>query len=622
MNLRVKRSIFLSVAVLGFTVGAGVQHAQGTSAKTYAKIASNDKLTIPESSRNVSFTGKKALYTKVGTLKGARVVATKSTLRGLAISSDSRSNVRAYRVAVTSRGSVYYKVVTFDGMYRGWIYSGKSTGYFGGGLKRYSTFINQGMSALSADQQNAMYRIATPGTRNDGKSVTYKAPSWTQYKVGRAITDSSMYANTNFRINQVGIRTRENDQWVHIYDPNNVNSPATGWILLSGLSQVPTVNQVPDNAIRVNLVDASGKAVSSFDYPRVGGLKGAIFGTNVNGQWSLDSTDQSAVTTKIQSLLSGTDYNLAALTLSQITQLAQTTFGSTVTITVNLADKVADNAVRINLTTTDGKLIKSFDWVRNGATKGSVIGTLSDGEKSDITTKISSLLTNSTFSLAKSGLNATQIQSISTGVFGGQVNVVVNPTVVDQDVSSKIIPMSIASNDTDVKDAQALSPINADYDDTSVDLIVTKDGNEVSMSAADLHSSKVSDITDILKQLTNTNDKGKKALSKINDDFKNAAVKKFQSNLTAIDGFKGKSGAEFTKGDLSGYLIDNFNTLTSPLYPQLTSLGKGKGATVSYYYVTFSLDQSKVNAGKFGDETTVYYIMSAPQQQPKQPAQN
>ncbi|MSE22603.1 hypothetical protein GKC44_15510, partial [Lactobacillus parabuchneri] len=99
------------------------------------------------------------------------------------------------------------------------------------------------------------------------------------------------------------------------------------------------------------------------------------------------------------------------------------------------------------------------------------------------------------------------------------MNVVVNPTVVDQDVSSKIIPMSIASNDTDVKDAQALSPINADYDDTSVDLIVTKDGNEVSMSAADLHSSKVSDITDILKQLTNTNDKGKKALSKINDDF-------------------------------------------------------------------------------------------------------
>lgn len=73
---------------------------------------------------------------------------------------------------------------------------------------------------------------------------------------------------------------------------------------------------------------------------------------------------------------------------------------------------------------------------------------------------------------------------------------------------------------------------------------------------------------------------------------------------------------------MSGYLIDNFNTLTSPLYPQLTSLGKGKGATVSYYYVTFSLDQSKVNAGKFGDETTVYYIMSAPQQQPKQPAQN
>lgn len=258
MNLRVKRSIFLSVAILGFTVAGGSLMGQSASAKTYAKIASNETLTIPVSRRNVNFTGTKALYTKVGTLRGARVVATTSTLRSLASSKDSRDNVRAYRVAVTNRGSVYYKVVTFDGQYRGWIYGGKSTGNFSGGVTKYVTFNNQGLSALTTAQQNATYKITTPGTANDGKSVTYKAPSWTQYKVGRAITDSSPYANTNFKIDQVGTRTRENDQWVHIYDPNNSNSLAAGWILMSGLTQNQVVVNTDAKSLTINLIKPDG----------------------------------------------------------------------------------------------------------------------------------------------------------------------------------------------------------------------------------------------------------------------------------------------------------------------------------------------------------------------------
>lgn len=336
MHLRVKRSIFLSVAILGFTVAGGSLMGQSASAKTYAKIASNETLTIPVSRRNVNFTGTKALYTKVGTLRGARVVATTSTLRSLASSKDSRDNVRAYRVAVTNRGSVYYKVVTFDGQYRGWIYGGKSTGNFSGGVTKYVTFNNQGLSALTTAQQNATYKITTPGTANDGKSVTYKAPSWTQYKVGRAITDSSPYANTNFKIDQVGTRTRENDQWVHIYDPNNSNSLAAGWILMSGLTQNQVVVNTDAKSLTINLIKPDGTTFKTIKWTTATAVGGQTVGTSQsnNAQWVLNSNDQADIQTQINTQLSGSSYQIAdnKLSASQIDNIAHGTFGGQVNI--------------------------------------------------------------------------------------------------------------------------------------------------------------------------------------------------------------------------------------------------------------------------------------------------
>lgn len=336
MNLRVKRSIFLSVAILGLTVAGGSLMGQSASAKTYAKIASNETLTIPVSSRNVNFTGTKALYTKVGTLRGARVVATRSTLRSLASSKDSRDNVRTYRVAVTNRGSVYYKVVTFDGQYRGWIYGGKSTGNFSGGVTKYATFNNQGLSALTTAQQNATYKITTPGTANNGKSVTYKAPSWTQYKVGRAITDSSPYANTNFKIDQVGTRTRENDQWVHIYDPNNSNSPAAGWILMSGLTQNQVIVNPDAKNLTINLIKPDGTTFKTIKWTTATAVAGQTVGTSQsnNAQWILNRNDQADIQTQINTQLSGSSYQIAdnKLSASQIDNIARGTFGGQVNI--------------------------------------------------------------------------------------------------------------------------------------------------------------------------------------------------------------------------------------------------------------------------------------------------
>ncbi|ORM97490.1 S-layer family protein [Lentilactobacillus parabuchneri] len=603
MNLRVKRSIFLSVAVLGFTVGAGVQYAQGTSAKTYAKIASNDKLTIPESSRNVSFTGKKALYTKVGTLKGARVVATKSTLRGLAISSDSRSNVRAYRVAVTSRGSVYYKVVTFDGMYRGWIYSGKSTGYFGGGLKRYSTFINQGMSALSADQQNAMYRIATPGTRNDGKSVTYKAPSWTQYKVGRAITDSSMYANTNFRINQVGIRTRENDQWVHIYDPSNVNSPATGWILFSGLSQVQTSTA----SVKINLVDSANpaKVISSFAFSPIGAKTGSTVGMNTDGKWTISSADQTTILNNIKTALKGSNYALDTLSPAELTQLAQTTYGSSINIPVNPVSGIADNVLRINLLDSDGKVVKTIDWPKSGASKGATVGTvdasnttwsLKSDDQNEIQDLINKQLTNTNYQLESGKLSQAQITKIAQSKFGSEVS-----------INLSAIPAASVVTPVGGNQRTPFVGTTEPYCTGIVSFRLPNDDTIIKMNATEFHDQKPDDKDSVvykIKQITGQDQKN--AIKYVNSAFSIQAEQEYKSSGLKLDDFIGSKGISYKAHDLLEYLNENkLTTLESPKYPVLSI--DGKEIHVDYKNITFTVDQPLVQDGKFGEPADVYY---------------
>ncbi|GAA2975423.1 surface layer protein SlpB [Lentilactobacillus parakefiri] len=428
MRIHIKQSVAISMAALGFFAAAGISQSTTVSAKSRVKVTSNAKLKTDAASRNVTFTGKAALWNKASALKGAKKVATTITLKDLAKAGRSSKNVRAYRVARTNRGRVYYKVVTFDGKDRGWIYGGRSRTNFAGGLKTYQTFQQ---TSLSSEMSNGNFQIANPGTANDNQTVTYKQPAWTQYKVGRQVTDSRPYANVSYKIDQAGTRTREGDQWVHISATSNGNSGADGWIRYSGLKPASNINSpIADNAVRINLVDsATGSSITSVDYTKTGAAKGSALGSNVNGTWKLEATDSSAIQSQIASALAAHGYTGFTLTPGQMAAIAQGTFGASVTISV--VKPTISKAVRIVLTDPSGNVINSVDYTNATAKDGQPVGTL-DGttwklaaaDSTAIQAKLVDALKGTGHALsANNTLTADQQALIAQTTFGNQVSV-------------------------------------------------------------------------------------------------------------------------------------------------------------------------------------------------------
>ncbi|WP_367304532.1 S-layer protein [Lentilactobacillus parabuchneri] len=459
-----KKTLFAGVAALSFVAVAGVS-STNASAKSYAKVTSNKALTTDATTRNVAVNGTNALYTKAGTLKGAKTVATKTTLAGLKNSKQGQKNFRAYRVATTNRGSVYYKVVSFDKTYRGWIYGGKSVTAFAGGIASFSTTTapaaaaNTSSSASSASintqgqttaltdaQKNATYKITKAGTANDGTATTYTYPAWTEYKKGRTVTDATPYANDTFKVTDQTTRTREGDLWVKIADTNATNGQKiNGWIKYSALTAqatTPTTTPVADNAVRVNFVDASGKTIKSVDYTKLGTTKkGDTLGSlsavkdtqgNITSyQWQLNDADKTPLKNAIDNALSGTGYSFDASVAANASVLAQAKLGDTTNVTLTKGATVYQQLKAYSQDANDSgdlTLIKPLSPISSTATNRqafagevTVPGTLpgSNPETFDLSNYVNSDSFNTTKFLADyktklldSGLNAADFAAL------------------------------------------------------------------------------------------------------------------------------------------------------------------------------------------------------------------
>jgi hypothetical protein len=354
MKKSMKKTLFAGVAALAFVAVAGT--STNASAKSFAKVTSNKKLTSDATTRNVNVNGTNALYTKAGTLKGAKFVATKTTLNGVKDSKQGQKNWRAYRVATTNRGSVYYKVVSFDKTYRGWIYGGKSTSNFAGGIASYDTTS----AASSAPASSATFTLANPGSTSTS-SLAYKAPAWSQYKVGRAtvdgkvVTDTTPYSGAEFTVTAAKTTTREGDLWYQVSaapassaSASSANSSATSsasasaaaqsaaaklngtWVKASDLKATSSATPTPiaNNQVQVNYVDAStGKTVGTKTY------------TNSNYQTQTaanflagKNVDEAALSDAVKG------YTFTTLSASQTADnasaIANASYGKTVTLTV------------------------------------------------------------------------------------------------------------------------------------------------------------------------------------------------------------------------------------------------------------------------------------------------
>lgn len=627
MRFDLKRSLFLSVAALGFVAAAGMANSQTASAKTYARVTSNSKMAMLPQDRNVTFTGDNALYTKAGTLKGARVVASKATLSSFSNASSSTHNVRAYRIATTNRGSIYYKVVTYDGSYRGWIYGGKTDSDFNGGVQQYRTFTNQAFSTLTSSQQNGTYKITTPGTANDGTQVTYKSPAYTNYKVGRAITDSSPYANTQFRIDAVGYRTKEgsSDQWVHIYDPANPNSQATGWIKMSGLTQTNATTPIADNQIQFNIMDPnnSNNTLVSFNWTKAGATRNSYLGNynTTTHNWSLDSNDQASLQTAINNALSGYNsthgtnysYNISNLNQSQLNNLAVAQFGGSVKLYLNSA--IADNAVRVYFRMPNGNNLSTYyDWTKSGANRGNLVGyqngsnwSFYGSDQSDIQGKLATALAGTGYGLNYNNnntLNQDQINAIASGHYGSSVTISVVP--VNQTVSSTIRPtvgnsQLTGTSETTLSDSVVVptTPFNL----TSVlPASVITDGKTTS---AKLSSADLSGLTTALGGSDSAN--VKKSIDALNESLSDAAAAKYINTGLNLS-YSGTQGATISESALLNYVNNNnLGKLESPNFVQISYAGNT--ASITNNHLEFTANNTDT-AATFGNPVNVYYKVS------------
>lgn len=245
MRSSIAKSIYVGAAVLGLA-GLSAVTTTTASAKSYATAGSYTALT---KGQNVLVNGTNAIYSKPGTVKGAKVVASKATVSKLAASKKSSDTFYAYGTKTTNRGSVYYKIVTMDKKYRGYIYGGKTAGTFAGGIKTTETLT----TATNPSQLNNYY------LKDTSKNTLWTAPKNTDINA-KKVSLYGVSKTTKFSIDKSATKTKEGSLYYHVVAADN--SGVSGWIYAGGLTtDTPAATATDNNSVTIKYVDSNYNAV-------------------------------------------------------------------------------------------------------------------------------------------------------------------------------------------------------------------------------------------------------------------------------------------------------------------------------------------------------------------------
>lgn len=368
------KSIYVGAAVLGLA-GLSAVTTTTASAKSYATAGSYTALT---KGQNVLVNGTNAIYSKPGTVKGAKVVASKKTVAKLAASKKSNDTFYAYGTKTTNRGSVYYKIVTMDKKYRGYIYGGKTAGTFAGGIKATNT-----VTAAANPTKLQNYYL-----KDVSKNTLWTAPKYTDINAKKV----SLYGAAKddpFVVDQAQTKTKEGSLYYHVTDRND--STIKGWIY-AGKGYDASLTNANQNlgGLSLNVSEAAATASNSVNVV-YRTADGATVGTKT---WIVKNP--TAKTAVVDGEVTLTDKNAANTTLPDyVTQsvpdgytvtspaVATAKYGQNVYVTVA---KAATSKVALKVNSVQNKLKDSKgDLAATATTVSPVLTVGSSLTASDLT---------------------------------------------------------------------------------------------------------------------------------------------------------------------------------------------------------------------------------------------
>ncbi|WP_203639919.1 S-layer protein [Levilactobacillus wangkuiensis] len=321
------KSIYVGAAVLGLA-GLSAVTTTTASAKSYATAGAYTALA--DKSQNVTVTGTNAIYSKPGTVKGAKVVASKATVAKLAASKKSSDTFYAYGTKTTNRGSVYYKIVTMDKKYRGYVYVGK-TATVAGGIKAAET-----TTAAATPARTTGYYL-----KDASKNTLWTAPKNTDINAKKV----SLYGASKtdpFTVDKAATKTKEGSLYYHVTDTKD--SSISGWIYagkgyqanvtdanqdMGGLSFTKSADAATaDNSITVHYVlNSNSNSLGTATYTT------SVAGTKKDELISKVHDSQNLVNFAVKNVPTGYGFDSYAMAPTAVS-IPQAKFGGTLTVRV------------------------------------------------------------------------------------------------------------------------------------------------------------------------------------------------------------------------------------------------------------------------------------------------